>query len=76
MNARIVLYTKPGCHLCEQVEGWLLEVGAAWQAVDITADAALYVKYRDRIPVIDLDGREVLAAPIMRAEVRRVLTGE
>ncbi len=69
----IVLYTRPGCHLCEQVEGWLLEAGVSWQPVDITAEEALFEQYRYRIPVVDVDGREVLCAPITRADVRRVL---
>jgi glutaredoxin len=72
---RVVLYTRPGCHLCEQVEGWLLEAGVSWQPVDITADAALFERYRDRIPVIDVEGREALSAPITRADVRRAMRG-
>ena len=68
-----MLYTRPGCHLCEEVESWLLEVGASWQSVDITADAALFEQYRYRIPVIDVDGHEVLGAPMTRADVRRAL---
>lgn len=69
----IVLYTRPGCHLCEEVEGWLIEAGLSWQPVDITADAALFERYRYRIPVIGVDGREMLCAPFTRADVRRVL---
>jgi hypothetical protein len=70
---RIFLYTRPGCHLCEEVEGWLLEAGVSWQPVDITAEASLFERYRYRIPVIAVDGREVLCAPITRADVRRAL---
>ena len=43
-EARVVLYTRPGCHLCEEVEAWLLEVGMTWQPVDITADMALLAR--------------------------------
>ena len=70
---RIVLYARPGCHLCEEAESWLLEMGLSWQSADITADAALFARYRYRIPVIDVDGHEVLCAPIIRADVRRAL---
>ena len=72
----IVLYTRPGCHLCEEVEAWLLEAGVTWQPVDITADAALFQRHKHRVPVVEWDGREVLCAPITRADVRRVFTGE
>ena len=73
---RNVVLTPSGCHLCEEVEAWLLEVGVTWQPVDITADAALFERYQHRIPVVEWDGREVLSAPITRADVRRVFTGE
>jgi glutaredoxin len=69
----IVLYTRPGCHLCEEVEGWLLEAGVPWQTVDITTDVALFERYRYRIPAIDVGGHEVLCAPITRADVGRAL---
>lgn len=69
----IVLYTRPGCHLCQEAESWLLEVGVSWQSADITADAALFEQYRYRIPVIEVDEHEVLCAPITRADVRRAL---
>jgi glutaredoxin len=75
-KAHVVLYTRPGCHLCEEVEAWLLEVGVTWQPVDITADRALFERYKHRIPVVEWDGREVLSAPITRADVRRVFAGE
>jgi len=75
-EARVVLYTRPGCHLCEEVEAWLLEVSVTWQPVDITADAALFERYQHRIPVVEWGGRVVLSAPITRAGVKRVFTGE
>ena len=59
-----------------EVEARLLEVGVTWQPVDITADAALFERYKHRVPVVEWDGREVLCAPITRADVRRVFTGE
>ena len=55
---------------------WLLEAGVTWQPADITADAALFERYKHRVPVVEWDGREVLCAPITRADVRRVFTGE
>jgi glutaredoxin len=73
---RIVLYTRPGCHLCEEVEGWLAEAGVVWQSVDIAAAPRLYELYRYRIPVIECDGREALAAPITRADLRRAVLGD
>ena len=73
---RVVLYSRPDCHLCEEVEVWLLEAGVTWQPADITADAALFERYKHRVPVVEWGGREVLSAPITRADVRRVFAGE
>jgi Glutaredoxin-like domain (DUF836) len=64
---------RPGCHLCEEAEGWLLEAGVSWEPTDIAADAALFEQYRYRIPVINVDGHEVLGAPMTREDVRRTL---
>jgi len=73
---RVILYARPGCHLCEEVEGWLLEAGIEWQPTDITSDPDLFERYKHRIPVIRVDERDVLCAPISRADVRRVFLGE
>ena len=76
----LILYTKPGCHLCEQVEAHLLalqsEFRFEWERRDITLDPALYERYRHAIPVVAIDGREVLrmdAAPIDSDALRAAL---
>lgn len=57
-ETRIVLYTRPGCHLCEVAVAELTEMGEPFVEVDITSDAQLEIEYGERIPVIMLDGRE------------------
>jgi len=52
----ITLYSKPGCHLCEDGE-WILEMALKGRAVsvtkvDISTDPALMARYGTRIPVI------------------------
>lgn len=60
---RVVLYTKPGCHLCEdmrdQLEAALRDSAEPVHAVDIAGDLDLYMRYRYDIPVLVVDGREV-----------------
>lgn len=60
---RIVLYTKPGCHLCDdmrdQLEAALRGSVTAVQHVDIAGDLDVYMRYRYDIPVLLIDGREV-----------------
>ena len=57
---RLTLYAKPGCHLChdarEVVKRALLGRDVALEEVDITLDPALFARYGERIPVLELDG--------------------
>jgi glutaredoxin len=59
---RLVLYTRAGCHLCEDAKAALGRVrartGVGFTEVDIAGDAELTAEYGDRIPVVLLDGRE------------------
>lgn len=77
MMHHIILYTKPGCHLCEIVEqllhGLKREFEFEIERVDITSDPALVERYGDKIPVVVVDRRQVLAAPIRLADLRAAL---
>jgi glutaredoxin len=59
---RVVLYGKPGCHLCEDaravVESVCAELGEEWTEVDITTDPELMRKYGEEIPVTLVDGKQ------------------
>jgi glutaredoxin len=59
---RITLYTREGCHLCDDARAVLDRVreqtGEGYAEVDIATDPELTAEYGDRIPVILLDGRE------------------
>jgi glutaredoxin len=59
---RITLYTRAGCHLCDDARTALDRVreqtGEGYDEVDISTDPELTADYGDRIPVILLDGKE------------------
>ncbi|MEU8077335.1 glutaredoxin family protein [Catellatospora citrea] len=55
---RLTLYTRPGCHLCEDAVAVLVRIGEPFEEIDISGDRELEAEYGDRIPVIMLDGRE------------------
>lgn len=59
---RITLYTRAGCHLCDDAKAALDRIeeqtGEGYEEVDIAGDADLTAEYGDRIPVVLLDGRE------------------
>jgi len=60
--ARVTLYSKLGCHLCDEaravVEAVCADVGASWTEDDITSDAELNERYWEQIPVTLVDGRQ------------------
>lgn len=60
--ARVTLYSKPGCHLCddarEVITAVCAEAGVTWTEVDITQDAELNQRYWEQIPVTLVDGRQ------------------
>jgi hypothetical protein len=59
--SRLVLYTRAGCHLCEDAKAVLDRIAAAtgvgWTEVDIAGDRQLTAEYGDLIPVLAVDGR-------------------
>ena len=60
--SRLVLLTRPGCHLCDVAKEAMARVaaasGEAFQERDVDADPELAAEYGDRVPVVLLDGRE------------------
>ena len=56
---RLVLYGRPGCHLCEDARAVLERIGHPFEEVDIEGDEALHRRYLERIPVVALDGEEL-----------------
>ncbi len=73
---RATLYSKPGCHLCEDALGEIQRSNpralSALAVVDVTGDPALFKRYGHRIPVLRVGEREY-DAPLDRATIRRAL---
>jgi glutaredoxin len=59
----VVLYGRPGCHLCEDARAALERVRArvpfTLGEVDIEGDEDLHARYLERIPVVAVDGEEL-----------------
>jgi len=58
--SKVVVYTKDGCHLCENVIMQLQKLQSE-HSFDVmtqytTADAKLFERYKDVIPVVEIDG--------------------
>lgn len=61
-GARVVLYTRVGCHLCDEartvVAAVCAERDAVWVEVDIDTDPELVRRYTDEVPVTLVDGAQ------------------
>jgi hypothetical protein len=59
-DARVLLYSKPGCHLCEDAAAVIArvcdDVGVSWTEVNILDDPELFRRYAEEIPVTFVDG--------------------
>lgn len=49
---KLILYSTTFCHLCEQAEALLLQLGVEAEHVDIVEDDDLLERYGTRIPVV------------------------
>jgi glutaredoxin len=60
--SRVTVYTRADCGLCVKAEAEVAricaELGVGWTAVDVDTDPELRAEYGDRVPVIEVDGRE------------------
>jgi len=60
--ARVTLYSRPGCHLCDEaravIERVCAELGERYDEVGIDGDPALRERFTDEVPVTFVDGRQ------------------
>ena len=73
----VTLYTRPGCHLCEDakrvIAPILREFGALLREVNIENDAILEERYGVDIPVFFLGPRKVAKHRVDMAQFRKQL---
>jgi len=58
----VVFYSKPGCHLCDEVKDMLEMLRASHafnlREVNILEDPEAYQKFKEEIPVVFIDGKK------------------
>jgi glutaredoxin len=73
----VVVYHAAGCHLCEralaQVRSLHAELGFALDEVGIDGDPELEARYRELIPVVEIDGEQVFTYHVHEEAFRRRL---
>lgn len=73
----MVLYTRPGCHLCdvarEAIASLQQRLGFVFDEIDIEADEELELEYGIRIPVVEVDGEEAFEVTVDPAQLAELL---
>jgi len=75
----ITLYSRPGCHLCEEMKSVVSLVARLMPItlaeVDISSDPELERQYGIEIPVLFVDGRKAAKYRIAEDELMRIVAG-
>ena len=73
-KARVVLYTKPNCGLCDEMKARMAEAGIDelynLEEFDIEKDADIFARYRYEIPVLCINGVEAFRYRLLAEEFR------
>ena len=76
---RVEVYSKRDCCLCEDVKATLLKVRHdipfELREIDIESGSALYEAYKERIPLVVIDGRPAFKYYVAEEALRRRLAG-
>lgn len=73
----VTLYTRAGCHLCDDVKQAIAEARSQAEfeycEVDIDGDPRLRQLYNDAVPVVEIDGRKAFKYRMTTAELLKKL---
>ena len=72
----VILYTRRGCHLCDDAFQVLTRYGIQPRLIDIDAHADLHDRYNECVPVVEIDGQERFRGRINEVLLRRLLAAE
>ena len=76
---RLTLYSRPGCHLCDEMKAVIDRVATtvplSLEVIDISADADLEARYGLEIPVLLVDGKKAAKYRVTEGELGRILKG-
>jgi len=76
--SQVTVYSRPGCHLCEEAIAALVELHAEGyrfelREVDIESEELLFKRLLEKIPVVEIDGVVVSELIVDEAAVRGAL---
>ena len=77
-TVQVVLYSRPGCHLCEEMKEAMSRSGCVelytLREVDIESDPELLARYQFEIPVLCINGVEAFRHRLPPDEFKAYVT--
>lgn len=77
---RITLYSKDSCSLCEIAKGIIERLSREYkfefESVDIVENEDLYESYKNDVPVISVNGREIFRGRISEQLLKSILEND
>ena len=77
MPKRVIIYSRPGCHLCDEAKAVIQNAGCSdrfiLEEVNIESDNELLRKYKYDIPVIMIEGIEAFRHRVDVESLRKIL---
>ena len=76
----LTLYSRPGCHLCDDMKAVVQRIGRevpiTVEIVDISTDPALDARYGLEIPVLLVNGKKAAKYRVSEDELMGILKGK
>jgi glutaredoxin len=70
----VTFFHGQDCSLCERARTVLDRVGAPYEAIDITGDPDLEARYREWLPVVEIDGERAFVYFVDESALARKLS--
>lgn len=72
----VTLYTRTGCHLCDDVQQTLREHGMEPHLVDIDSNDDLRAQFDTCVPVVEIDGKVRFRGQVNKTLLKRLLRNQ
>jgi glutaredoxin len=78
MKPHVIIYSRPGCHLCDEAKAAIRSAGVddqfTFEEINIESDDELLRKYKYDIPVIAINGAETFIHRLTPGEFRQKIS--
>jgi glutaredoxin len=73
MPPDVIVYTRAGCHLCDDAVALLRQYNLPVEEIDIDQHPELRDRYNECVPVVVIDGKERFRGRVDERLLRRLL---